>query len=63
MHMHNITGIFNPVSGDDDKKEKVSLYSLCHLLAKKGSEDTCTVIKNARSVIHNLCAVHLHACM
>lgn len=28
------------ISGDDDKQQKVALYLLCHLLAKKGSEDT-----------------------
>jgi len=31
--------VFFSVSGDDDKKQKVALYILCHLLAKKGSED------------------------
>ena len=52
--------IYISVAGDDDKKQKVALYLLCHLLAKKGSEDTMVYIYEKCMVGFSYVAV-LHA--
>ena len=43
MHIHTYKSS-SLVSGDDDKKQKIALYLLCHLLAKKGSDETMVYI-------------------
>ena len=64
-YAHNVGYSLN--LGDDDKKQKVALYLLCHLLAKKGSEETLIYIyeKCKVSVLHtcicNVCSIFYSA--